>query len=100
MATCLREAAPAKAGNAAGGIFQQTLFKFALLATCGIDAELTQKSSFARDVCIGQLSCHPPVRLESMKVDEPRSGARFPKNPQASLCSKMSQVSGEGGEKK
>jgi hypothetical protein len=25
MATCLREAAPAKAGNAAGGFFQQTL---------------------------------------------------------------------------
>jgi hypothetical protein len=24
MATCLREAAPAKAGNAAGGFFQQT----------------------------------------------------------------------------
>ena len=26
MATCLREAAPAKAGNAAGGFFQQTPF--------------------------------------------------------------------------
>jgi hypothetical protein len=25
MATCLREVAPAKAGNAAGGFFQQTL---------------------------------------------------------------------------
>ncbi|MGV7229060.1 MAG: hypothetical protein ACQ9IQ_10425, partial [Nitrospirales bacterium] len=32
LATCLREAATAKAGNAAGGFFQQTLY-FLILAS-------------------------------------------------------------------